>query len=64
MDIKSLNMGIYDIDKTAEQGTDREIQASGYFKIVGINSGKEIDRLIDRNIAHMVLVILKVSADL
>ena len=59
MDIKSLNMGIYDMDKTAES---RELierfKASGYFKIVGtVSSGKEIDRLIDRNIAHMVLVI-------
>ncbi|NLD06078.1 MAG: ABC transporter permease [Synergistaceae bacterium] len=59
LDITSLNMGIYDMDKTAES---RELierfKASGYFKIVGtVNGSKEIDRLIDRNIAHMVLVI-------
>ena len=59
LDIKRLNMGIYDLDKTAES---RELverfRASGYFDIVGtINGTNEIDRLIDRNIVHMVLVV-------
>ncbi len=59
LDIKTIDMGIYDMDKTVES---RELidrfKASGYFKIVGIvNGAKEIDRLIDRNIAQMVLVV-------
>lgn len=59
LDIKSINMGVYDLDKTAES---RELverfRASGYFDIVGtVESTKETDRLIDRNIAHMVLVV-------
>ncbi|NCC45319.1 MAG: ABC transporter permease, partial [Clostridia bacterium] len=59
MDIKSLNMGIYDLDKTAESREFIErFKASGYFKIVGtVRTDKDIDRLIDRNKAHMVLVI-------
>ncbi len=59
LDIKSLNMAVYDMDKTAESRklTDR-FRASGYFDIIAaVNGTREIDRLIDRNIAHMVIVI-------
>ena len=61
LDIKSIDMGIYDMDKTAES---RELidrfKASGYFRIVGTVDGtKEIDRLIDRNIAQMILAVPK-----
>ena len=59
LDIKSINMGVYDLDKTAEsRGLVERFRASGYFDIVGtVESTKETDRLIDRNIAHMVLVV-------
>ncbi len=52
-------MGVYDLDKTAEsRGLVERFRASGYFDIVGtVESTKETDRLIDRNIAHMVLVV-------
>jgi len=59
LDIKNINMAVYDMDKTVES---RELierfKASGYFKIIeAVNSSREIDRLVDRNIVQMVLAI-------
>ncbi len=59
MDIKTLDLGVFDQDKTAESRRFVEgFPASGYFRVVRVlDRADDIDRLLDMNRVHLVLAI-------
>lgn len=59
MDIKTLDLGVYDQDKTEESRRFIEgFPASGYFRVVKIiDRSDDIDGLLDRNEVHLLLTI-------
>ncbi|MBW2307645.1 MAG: ABC transporter permease [Deltaproteobacteria bacterium] len=59
LDIKEVSMGIYDQERTQESaGLVEAFTGSGYFRVdFGLNSFREVDLILDRGQAAMVLVV-------